>query len=93
MQQNPADMSEVARLFRERGFEVKEGKYISVRGRGQKNYIRLRSLRSGYTEQDILRKMESRRQCNGRQKEQKPFEMLIDIQTKLNAGKGRGYER
>ena len=83
MQQNPGSMEEVARLFRERGFEVKEGKYLSVKGRDQKRFIRLRSLGEGYTEPDVLRKI----------REPKSFEMLIDIQKKLNAGKGRGFER
>ena len=83
MNSKPQNMSEVARLFRERGYEVKEGKYLSVRGNGQKRFIRLRSLHAGYTEQDILDRI----------REPKPFELLIDIQAKLSAGKGRGYER
>ena len=62
---------------------LKEGKYLSAKGRGQKRFIRLRSLGEGYTEPDVLRKI----------REPKPFEMLIDIQKKLNAGKGRGFER
>ena len=97
MKKNPRDMVDVARMFRERGYEVKEGKYLAVKGRGQKNFIRLRSLKTGYTEQDIMRKIEEQRSCGNRRNRQKsddrPFGMLIDIQEKLNAGKGKGYER
>ena len=70
-------------MFRERGYEVREGKYLSVKGRGQKRFIRLRSLHAGYMEQDITRRIGK----------QKPFDLLIDIQSKLQSGKGRGYER
>ena len=83
LKQNPKDLKDVARMFRERGYEVKEGRYLSVRGRGQKRFIRLRSLHAGYTEQDIQERIGK----------QKPFELLIDIQSKLQSGKGRGYER
>ena len=83
LKKNPKDMKDVARLFRERGYETREGKYLAVKGRGQKRFIRLRSLHAGYTEKDISTRLGK----------QKPFSMLIDIQAKLNEGKGRGYER
>lgn len=97
MRQNPQDMADVVRMFRERSYEVKEGKYLAVRGRGQKNFIRLRSLKTGYTEQDVLRQIEEQRSSGNRRNRWKPGDrplgMLIDIQEKLNAGKGKGYER
>ena len=83
LKKNPKDMKDVARMFRECGYETREGKYLAVKGRGQKRFIRLRSLHAGYTEKDIT----------ARFGKQKHFSMLIDIQAKLNEGKGRGYER
>ena len=83
LQEHPENIAEIAREFRKRGFEVREGKYLSVKGRGQKRFIRLRSLGDGYTEQDVLRWADRK----------KPFEMLIDIQQNMNEGKGKGYER
>lgn len=93
LRQNPKDMNDIARLFHDSGFEVKEGKYLSVKGKNQKKFIRLSSLREGYTEQDILNRMKEGKQRKKPERGQKPFSMLIDVQKKLNAGKGRGYER
>ena len=35
------------------GYEIKRGKYISLKGKDQKRFIRLRSLGDGYSEDDL----------------------------------------
>lgn len=100
LKQSPRHMKDVVRMLRERGYDVKEGKYLSVKGPEQKKFIRLRSLGDGYTEEDIFRRIGrqdstrvSRDTVSAERKNIRPFEMLIDIQEKLKSGKGRGYER
>ncbi len=40
------------------GYEIKRGKHLALRGKGQKRFIRLRSLGEGYTENDLLNKID-----------------------------------
>ena len=42
------------------GYEVKRGKHIALKGPGQKRFIRLSSLGSGYSEQDIISRLTGR---------------------------------
>ena len=53
MEQKPKDMDELRRLLKEMGFETKQGKYISVKGKNQKKFLRFRSLGAGYREEDL----------------------------------------
>lgn len=55
LEQNPKDMDELLRLLLEMGYESKRGKYVSVKGMGQKKFLRFRSLGAGYREQDLER--------------------------------------
>lgn len=55
LEQNPKDMDELLRLLLEMGYESKRGKYVSIKGKGQKKFLRFRSLGAGYREQDLER--------------------------------------
>ena len=104
---NVKDFDEFLRLLEEQGYEIKRGKYISIKGKEQKRFIRLRSLGSGYTEEKLKRilagemertlddepKEERRTSKTFRRKEDHAFDLLIDIQKKLAAGKGKYYIR
>ncbi len=67
------------------GYETQQGKYISVRGGGQKKFLRFRSLGEGYTEQDLENLLSG--------KSDSKIDMLVDIQEIIAKGKGPGYER
>lgn len=77
---------------RNRGYELKRGKRPAVKGRRQKNFIRLNSLGEDYTQDAISEKIagaNARQTCRGRQN---PIpDLLIDIESRV-LGKGRGYE-
>ncbi len=91
---SPSDFEEFLRLLAQRGYEIKRGKYISIRGKFQKQAVRLHSLGTGYTEND-LRKLFSDKDIAQKKepvRESLPFQYLIDIEKKLKEGKGRGYE-
>ena len=51
------NMEEFIKALEKNGYEVKRGKYISVKGKEQKNFLRLRSLGNGYTEKDIEKRI------------------------------------
>ena len=79
------------------GYEIKQGKHISFLGKDQKKPIRFRSLGEGYSEDEIraaikgIKPLISKR--NHTQKPVQRVNLLVDIQTKLQAGKGASYER
>lgn len=79
------------------GYEIKIGKHIGFKSENQKNFIRLRSLGSGYSEEEIRAVIGGKKSLSNRkrgtEKSQSPVNLLVDIQAKLQAGKGAGYER
>ena len=96
LEQNPRDMDELLRLLLEMGYESKRGKYVSVKGKGQKKFLRFRSLGAGYREQDLERIFsgESREKvATAIEKTEPKLDMLLDIQKMIAKGKGPGYER
>lgn len=96
LEQNPKDMDELLRLLLEKGYESKRGKYVSVRGKGQKTFLRFRSLGAGYREEDLERIFagEAREKVVDVERKEAPkLDMLLDIQKMIAKGKGPGYER
>ncbi len=96
LEQNPKDMDELLRLLFEMGYESKRGKYVSVKGKGQKKFLRFRSLGAGYREQDLERIFagESREKVAAvEEKTESKLDMLLDIQKMIAKGRGSGYER
>lgn len=49
----PTDFDAFLRKLEEMGYEVKRGKYTSIRGKAQQRFVRLNSLGEGYAEEDI----------------------------------------
>ena len=101
----PKDFESFLKALQEKGYEIKPGKHPAVRGNGQTRFIRFRSLGRGYTEEDIKKRItrefefdpeEERRNWQKRKQPRKAdreFDLLIDINRKMQEGKGKGYER
>lgn len=81
------------RLMAAQGYEIKQGKFISFRAPGQERFTRLRAstLGDGYDLQDVLSAIEGKEKRPGRS--ERKISLAVDIQAKLAAGKGPGYER
>ncbi len=95
---NPATMDELLTLLMDEGYQVKRGKHISVMPPGAKRSIRLDSLGGGFGQQELQALLSKHRKETARissnvVKQQKTLGLLIDIQEKMRAGKGLGYER
>ena len=96
LEKKPKDMDELLRLLLEMGYVSKRGKYVSVKGPGQKKFLRFRSLGAGYREQDLERYFagEARNVAVVEETQTEPkLDMLLDIQKMIAKGKGPGYER
>ena len=93
----PKDFEELIRLLMEAGFEYKSGKQPSLRGKDGGRFLRFRSLGEGYTVGDLKASLSEKERPlakNGKQQNhRRTLDLPINIQEKLAAGKGAGYER
>lgn len=96
--EKPAGFEAFLQLIQTAGYEVKAGRHLAFRIVGQKKNTRLRSLGDGYAEQEIRAaiaggKTHTPRKTKRPDKQPQGVNLLVDIQAKLQAGKGSGYER
>lgn len=93
----PKDFEEMIRLLVEAGFEYKDGKQPSLRGKDGGRFLRFRSLGEGYTVEDLKAALAGKGRHpvkRGKpQNHRRTLDLPINIQEKLAAGKGAGYER
>lgn len=98
MAQKPADFDTFLKLMMESGYEVKQGQHLAFKASGQQKFTRLRFLGEGYSEDELRSAILGKTVHTPKVK--RPFlknpnriNLLVDIQAKLQAGKGPGYER
>lgn len=93
----PADFEAFLKLLLDTGYEIKHGKNIGLRIKDQKRFIRLGSLGEEYSEIAIRAVLAGDKAHKPRRKilqaAPQKVSLLVDIQAKLQAGKGVGYER
>jgi|GEM_PF-462992 len=96
--EKPKDYEDFLQKLEQQGYEVKRGKYTSVKGTRQKRFIRFRTLGAGYSEEELKVVISGEVEHHPRQKQnrivpEQKFQMLVDIQAKLSEGKSEGYAR
>ena len=96
--EKPKDYENFLQKLEQQGYEVKRGKYTSVKGARQKRFIRFRTLGAGYSEEELKAVISGKAEHHPRQKQnrivpEQKFQMLVDIQAKLAEGKSMGYAR
>ena len=94
--EKPGDYKTFLQKLERQGYEVKRGKYTSVKGKGQKHFIRFRTLGTGYGEDEIKAVLEGKVKHQPYQKKppkEQPFQLLVDIQGKMAEGKSVGYKK
>lgn len=99
--QKPKTFDEFLQLMQSAGYEIKSGRHYAFKGGEQKKFIRLRSLGEGYSEEEIKAVIEGKspqrvtKKTAAKQPKQqeKSVNLLVDIQAKLQQGKGKGYEQ
>ncbi|MBR0598133.1 relaxase/mobilization nuclease domain-containing protein [Sinanaerobacter chloroacetimidivorans] len=98
MAQKPADFDTFLKLMMESGYEVKQGQHLAFKASGQQKFTRLRSLGEGYSEDELRsailgKTVHAPKAKVPYRKNPDKINLLVDIQAKLQAGKGPGYER
>ena len=93
----PKDFEELMTMLQRGGWEVKREKRISLKGKGQERFKRLDSLGEDYSEAALRAIIAGEKEHHPREKKtvqpMRQVNLLVDIQAKLQAGKGAGYER
>ncbi len=97
LSKRPKDVDDFLLELRAAGYEIKRGKHTAIRGRGQKRFIRFRSLGEGYTEAEIKNKIgcsspDKNPYKNVNAKNGEKFDLLLFLQDIIAKGKGPGYE-
>lgn len=98
MARKPADFDQFLNMMTDAGYEIKHGEHLAFRAKDQLKFTRLRSLGEGYSEKEIRAAIQGRsvfvpKKQNRNRIDSKRINLLVDIQAKLQAGKGAGYER
>ena len=94
--EKPEDYEAFLQKLEQQGFEVKRGKHTAVKGKGQKQFIRFRTLGTGYGEDEIKAVLEGKAKHQPHQKQplkEQSFQLLVDIQGKMAEGKSVGYKK
>ena len=96
LNEKPASFEVFLQKLERQGYEVKRGKHTAVKGKGQKRFIRFRTLGTGYGEDEIKAVLEGKAKHQPYQKQppkEQPFQLLVDIQGKMAEGKSVGYKK
>ena len=101
MRQKPESFDALLSVLKEKGWEIKRGKRMSARAPGQVRFKRLDSLGEEYSEKVLRAALDEKLEWKPkkRRKGQKPkiehtsVSLLVDVQAKLQQGKGGGYAR
>lgn len=82
-----ADFEDLLLRLQREGYEIKRGKYISVRAPGQERFTRFKTLGVDYTEEAVASRIagHSRPSRQPKQRDDR-IQRLIDIQSKQGAG-------
>ena len=94
LKEKPHNFEAFLQRLEAQGYQIKRGKYTSVKGKRQKRFIRFRTLGEGYSEEEIQAVLEGKAEhCPRIRPPEKTdaFQLLIDLAAKK--GKGPGYER
>ena len=99
MAKKPRDFEMLLKLLQDAGWEVKQGKHVGLRLKGQAHFKRLDSLGDEYTEEALRAVLSGEKAHTPHRRKaqiapkQEHVSLLVDIQAKLQQGKGAGYAR
>ena len=87
------DYDDFLRLMQEAGYEIKTGKYISFRAKGQERFTRSKTIGENYTEERIKERIAGRTPRRSQmQTVPKGISLIGDIQERIRLIDSKGYE-
>ena len=93
--EEPKDFEDFLKRMEREGFSIRREKQLAILLEGSVRPIRFKSLGKGYTEEDIVKRILGDESLVPKNKSfaERINYSLIDIQKKLQEGKGGGYQR
>lgn len=93
--EEPKDFEDFLKRMEREGFFIRREKQLAILLEGSVHPIRFKSLGKGYTEEDIVKRILGDESLVPKSKSfaERINYSLIDIQKKLQEGKGGGYQR
>lgn len=93
--EEPKDFEDFLKRMEREGFFIRREKQLAILLEGSVRPIRFKSLGKGYTEEDIVKRILGDESLVSKSKSfaERINYSLIDIQKKLQEGKGGGYQR
>ena len=87
------DWDEFLKLMQEAGYEIKPGKYISFRAKGQEGFTRAKTIGDNYTEDRIKERIQGRgNRKHSTRTASRDISLIGDIQRRIDAIGSKGYE-
>ena len=87
------DYDDFLRLMQEAGYEIKTGKYISFRAKGQERFTRSKTIGENYTEERIKERIAGRTPRRSQiQATPKGISLIGDIQERIRLIDSKGFE-
>lgn len=86
------DYDDFLRLMKDAGYEIKTGKYISFRAKGQERFTRAKTIGENYTEERLKDRIAGRVVRRSPRIEQKGISLILDIRNSIKAQESKGYE-
>lgn len=99
LMEKPRTMDAFLKLLADAGWEIKQGKHIAIRKDGQPRFMRMDSLGEEYSDEALnaifkgSRSHKPKRNYRSLPRQNERLALLINIQSKIESGKGPGYER
>ena len=97
--EKPRSMDALIKLLSDAGWEVKEGKHIAIHRPNQQRFMRLDSLGKEYSDEVLnaifkgTRAHKPKRNYHSLPRQNERLALLVNIQAKMQPGRGPGYER
>ena len=79
--------------LREKDYEIKQGKNIAFRKKGNKRFLRLDTLGAMYSEDNLKRRIMGEEVAGATLDKKRDFDLVLDIQDIIKKNKGENYER
>lgn len=78
-------------IMQEKGYEIKQGKYLSFKAPGQEKFIRNRSLGEAYTMDNIKKRIEDKGIKKEAFRKKRNINLMADISKNIKAQQSKGY--
>ena len=90
---SPKTFQELLQGLSDKGYEIKKGKTVAFRKKGNRRFLRLDTLGTEYSEINLKRRILGEDISGDVPEKKRDFSLVLDIQKIIEKNKGENYER